>query len=176
MNPMGGAFSKKLLTGDDADDVVLLSVAAPHVDEHEARRLEELQAVRGLDGDPPPGEYWYLISTPWLLAWLKFASANKGETGVPAPLPGPIDNSVLLMSGSKTGPTCGGDAVPGLERVRDYRGVNRRVWDTLVRFYGGGPVISRPSVDIYGGDEEVAAATAIQSRFKGQLGREFNIG
>ena len=78
---MGGAFSKKLLTGDDADDVVLLSVA-PHVDEHEARRLEELQAVRGLDGDPPPGEYWYLISTPWLLAWLKFASANKGETGV----------------------------------------------------------------------------------------------
>ena len=44
---MGRTFSKKLLTVDDADDVVLLSVAAPHVDEHEARRLEELQAVRG---------------------------------------------------------------------------------------------------------------------------------
>ena len=112
------------------------------MDLYESRRAEELRAVRDLDGDPWLGEDWYLISTGWLLAWLKFASGHGGA-GAMAPLPGPIDNTVLLLSAS-----CTREPLPGLVRVQDCRGVNRRVWDMLVLFYGGGPAIPRPVVDI----------------------------
>ena len=56
------------------------------------------------------------------------------------PDPGPISNHELLENG---------DVKPGLRQEHDYRGVNLLVWRHLVEFYGGGPQIRRPIVDIY---------------------------
>jgi hypothetical protein len=38
---------------------------------------------------------------------------------------------------------------PNLKFNVDYRGVNKRVWDILIKTYGGGPAIVRDSADIY---------------------------
>lgn len=35
---------------------------------------------------------------------------------------------------------------------RDYRGVNKEVWNMLHRIYGGGPAIIREFLDIYSDD------------------------
>jgi hypothetical protein len=39
-----------------------------------------------------------------------------------------------------------------LEVNKDYRGVNREVWEQLLQIYGGGPAIVREDLDIYSND------------------------
>ena len=34
----------------------------------------------------------------------------------------------------------------------DYRGVNKEVWELLHKLYGGGPMIARNALNIYGKD------------------------
>lgn len=48
----------------------------------------------------------------------------------------------------------------GLQLNRDYRGVNREVWQIFHRMYGGGPIIVREDLDIYSKDlqNEIASS------------------
>lgn len=39
-----------------------------------------------------------------------------------------------------------------LELNKHYRGVNKDVWQLLHKIYGGGPVVVREELDIYGQD------------------------
>lgn len=40
----------------------------------------------------------------------------------------------------------------GLELNKQYRGVNKEVWQIFHRMYGGGPIIVREDLDIYSKD------------------------
>merc|ERR1719506_668080 len=95
-------------------------------------RQEELDFIRLNDADN--AQVWFLVDVEWLLGW---KSWTKGD----APPPGPVDNSRLLNSS--------GRPRNGLEVVRDYRGVNYRMWTFWVSRYGGGPEVRRKELNLY---------------------------
>jgi ubiquitin carboxyl-terminal hydrolase 20/33 len=100
-----------------------------------ARRKREEKDIQALDTSKIElGEFWYLISSEWLVSWGQF----KSGTGAP---PGPISNDHLMR-----------DNEPRLNLLRGahYRGVNRNVWQYFYRIYGGGPMLVRKSINIYG--------------------------
>ena len=100
---------------------------------HCVRRRRE---IRSLDTKVLTDEhnYWYLIDAAWLKAWHRFI--NGGD------LPPPISNHRLMRSD--------GSLRPGLRKIRDYRGVNKRVYKYFEEKYGGGPMMVREAIDIYG--------------------------
>lgn len=83
------------------------------------RRYLERQIIYG--SDTCAGTVFYAVSERWLSQWRRFVS---GATERP---PGRIDNSAVDLATST--------------RLRDYRCVNRAVWEELLRIYGGGPEI-----------------------------------
>ncbi len=101
-----------------------------------------------------PDESWYLINSQWLRRWSDF-SHNKG------PLPGPIDNWILLEKN--------GTPKPKLVRSTHYRGVVKEVWDYFHQLYGGGPVICRQVIDIYSRPVVIGKTVAIDSNGDGDI-------
>ena len=129
----------------------------------EERREKEKQLISNKDSVTPPEniDTWYIVDSEWLKDWKMFVSNRKSSTQVAAPRmslkpgvgildPGPISNSRLVSKQKNN------DFAPteGLERGRDYRGVNEEVWNALHQIYGGGPVIRRYKLDVYS-DEPV---------------------
>lgn len=103
--------------------------------EVEARRRREERDVQALDTSTiAAGELWYLISSDWLIQWSQFKSGA-------AALPGPISNDQLMQSST--------EPRPNLVRGTHYRGINQKVWDYFYKIYGGGPIITRSSINIY---------------------------
>ena len=100
------------------------------------KALDEAAAREGCKTDP-----FYMIEGKWLQEWRRFVT-DEGER------PGPITNENLLEP-SATDPSV---MVPreGLVKARDYRGLHQRVWQGLLELYGGGPIIARSTMDIYG--------------------------
>ncbi|CAG8561287.1 10397_t:CDS:10 [Rhizophagus irregularis] len=87
----------------------------------EQRRRKEDEDIRKIDTNSiKRGEYWFLISAPWLLR---------------SP-PGPIDNYHFLNE-------------DGSPKVGMERGINERVWSYFEHVYGGGPVCVRNAIDLY---------------------------
>lgn len=76
---------------------------------------------------------WYLLECSWLTKWKAFVRGG--------PLPGPIDNARLL--GIDNSP------LPGLQKVKHYRGVDAIQWFFWYERYGGGPAIVRSELNIY---------------------------
>lgn len=100
-----------------------------------ARRSEERKQINQLDRTYiTAGEVWYIITDKWLKQWMDFARSD-------GPQPGPIDNSILLMTN--------GEPKAKLKVSIHYRGVVKEVWDYFHQHYGGGPIITRPVIDIY---------------------------
>ncbi|KAF4700913.1 hypothetical protein FOZ63_001940, partial [Perkinsus olseni] len=83
----------------------------------------------------PQGDTYYIVSTKWINSWKHFISEGKG-------LPGPISNNVLFRDDLKT-------LLPRLVRSRDYRGINQTIWSFWLARYGGGPLVTRLTLDIY---------------------------
>ncbi len=101
------------------------------------RRFREDEEIQALDTSSiGEGESWYLIESNWLHQW------NSFKTGVQGP-PGPISNHRLFKSSSAL------VLRDHLSRGIHYRGVNERVWNYFYGIYGGGPVIKRPTINIY---------------------------
>ena len=82
------------------------------------------------------GQMWYIIDKVWLSSWHQCVS-NESQ----GPTPGPISNHTLLDNE--------GNALPNLEKGKDYSGVNAATWSFFHRVYGGGPAIPRFPLDIY---------------------------
>ncbi|CAB4473877.1 unnamed protein product [Rhizophagus irregularis] len=100
----------------------------------EQRRRKEDEDIRKIDTNSiKRGEYWFLISAPWLLSWHYFKSGGSP--------PGPIDNYHFLNED--------GSPKVGMERGINYRGINERVWSYFEHVYGGGPVCVRNAIDLY---------------------------
>lgn len=90
----------------------------------------DTQANRQAADDP-----FFLIHSPWLQQWRAFVSAG-------GPRPGPITNHLLFEPDGRT-------LLPNLARLDHYRALHGLVWNELQAIYGGGPIIKRPTVDIY---------------------------
>jgi len=103
-----------------------------------ARRTSEKDAVGKRDRPSlAPGEYWCLMDSQWIEKWKDYI--QRETTNVP---PGPISNDRLLDP--KTGLP-----KPHLSRSTDYRGVVPAIWSYFHEIYGGGPLLARPTLDIY---------------------------
>jgi hypothetical protein len=105
------------------------------------RRCEDVDVMTLDSSSISEGEFWYLIGSSWLKLWQDFKSAG--------PPPGAISNNRLFRASS------GGKSAEKLEvrtnliRGEHYRGINEKVCNYLYNIYGGGPVLKRPSIDIY---------------------------
>jgi hypothetical protein len=121
------------------------------ISELSRRRQVELQLISELDTGNAVST-WYLINAEWITQWKSFVfnkpspypeqnSPNK-EVGVLPP--SPICNNRLFIDPSN--PVI---LRPQLQVVSNYRGVNERVWNAYLKFYGGGPAIVRKKLNIY---------------------------
>jgi ubiquitin carboxyl-terminal hydrolase 20/33 len=118
--------------------------------ELEERRCTEAAAISELDTrqiNSERGEQWHLIDTHWLNEFLAFRDGRQRNP------PGPITNDRLVIED--------GQPRVGLRRGVNYRAVNPQVWDYLFGRYGGGPVIKRNTIDIYGPSNEGSGRRAI---------------
>ena len=105
--------------------------------DHAARRQEEKDIVTRYDAlIQPPGEPWMLIDSKWLEHWRGYAIDHTVDDP-----PGPISNCRLVGHDSRT--------IPGLHRVKDYRGINHKTWHYFHSRYGGGPAICRSEICLY---------------------------
>jgi hypothetical protein len=132
------------------------------------RRKKEKQLILDRDLDNASEKpLWFMISSEWLNQWKSFVSnkisshlkvenkvenVRKSENSKIGILPpGPISNDDLfikLVDGKEIQTVIR----EGLELNKDYRGVNREVWQIFHRMYGGGPIIVRDDLDIYARD------------------------
>ena len=115
-----------------------------------------------------------MISNDWLYRWKCFVS-NKVSSQSASPSsedqakfmrrsanqrlgflpPGPISNECLFIKvSSDQSPALPNniEVKQGLQLNKDYRGVNRDVWQLFHRIYGGGPLVVREELDIYSTD------------------------
>ena len=105
------------------NDLETCSECAEESQALERRRRKEASELAALDTtEISPGRHWYVISQNWLSQWLRFRSG--GDV-----IPGPIDNSDLLLPSDDSPPR----PRPGLVRGRHYRGVNEAVWMYLFK-------------------------------------------
>ena len=120
----------------------------PVVDSHQGALCEPCQlpilrkqerariaAVDALAAKQSLNDPFFLIHSPWLQQWRAFVSAG-------GPRPGAISNHLLFESDGAT-------LLAGLKRADHYRALHGLVWSELQTIYGGGPVIQRPTVDLY---------------------------
>ncbi len=82
-----------------------------------------------------PMDECYVLSAAWLAKWLDFAMKKKPL------MPGPIPNNTLLNFDNTL--------LPNVKPKVDYRPVNKAVWEYLFKLYGGGPVITFKSKNVY---------------------------
>jgi ubiquitin carboxyl-terminal hydrolase 20/33 len=86
------------------------------------------------DGEMKEEEVSFVVPVPWIEKWQKFASGQSDE------IPGPIDNTTLLVSTEKT--TTG--EVPWKRNIKKgihFRLLDPLIWDYLYKIYGGGPIL-----------------------------------
>ncbi len=99
-----------------------------HPKQHSAKK--EFVYVSGQDSKQfHVGDSCYIISSTWHSAWADFVT-NK--TRYP---PGPINNKVLFLFNGDSFRT-------DLKPKKDYRPINKAVWEFYFRKYGGGPTIT----------------------------------
>lgn len=93
---------------------------------------EELAFVANLESKTiSGGEEFYLISVDWLSDWLKFA---KGTAGVSS-FNRKIDNTMLIDPQNEF-------RLRATARFKkEYRAIDKEVWEFYFQRYGGGPVI-----------------------------------
>ena len=94
---------------------------------------------------------WFIINSEWLSDWKMFVNNKRWDnaygarrsknTNVGILDPGPITNNILLDKDN--------NPLEGLSRGKQYRGVNKYVWQQLYNTYGGGPVLRRNEINIY---------------------------
>ncbi|KAK2958079.1 putative NLR Family CARD Domain Containing protein [Blattamonas nauphoetae] len=108
---------------------------APAADEYAERRQHERDMLYG--ADTVHSNWWCLIDEHWLAKWRLFVSQNSTS-----PPPGPITNHRLVNPVTN-------DPHPGMIKLYDYRGVSPQVWKLFHDIYGGGPEISRRTIDLY---------------------------
>jgi hypothetical protein len=119
--------------------------SSTEINEIQMRRELEMAWINRLDEDQEPNE-WFLINAEWVNAWKSFVlnkspRARLSQSPVGVLPPGPINNWTLLKEN--------GELKPGLKPAVHYRAINRKVWETYVFIYTGGPEIVKKSLKIY---------------------------
>jgi len=109
----------------------------PFIRRQEKARIQRVDEIASRQSTDDP---FYLIHSPWLQQWRAFVMTG-------GPRPGPITNHLLLQPDGAT-------VLPNLKRGEHYRALHGLVWQELWQIYGGGPVIRRPTLDIYGANQQ----------------------
>jgi len=117
------------------------------------KQAEAVAALMKQHGTMKEGQKWTLIASRWLEAWVnhtkckafwQYRPDEKSTGGFPAP--DAIDNSPL-----KAPPRPGAGDTPdsivqirlNAQEIRDFFYVPKPVWEVLVSWYGGGPLVER---------------------------------
>jgi ubiquitin C-terminal hydrolase len=117
---------------------------ACHVEKLALARRRQIERQNILQVDTKEGEdVWFIMSEVWLDRWRKFIHNEGPSDGTNRGIlpPGPIDNARLLNKEGKP--------IRNLVARTHYRCVNNKVWNFLVKVYGGGPCLMRRDLDIY---------------------------
>jgi len=87
---------------------------------------------------------YYLVAAPWLKVWKKYIDYQSGSktssrvSAIDAEEPGTINNSALLDED--------GELKKTVYENDDFEVLNEELWNTIVKWYGGGPVIARKCI------------------------------
>ncbi|CAE7224827.1 L [Symbiodinium necroappetens] len=96
------------------------------------RAAEEYEFVTKCD--TKHSEVYYLLCSQWLQQWKDFIRTKTSP-------PGAISNHNLVGAD--------GCPKPNKQPIKDYRGVNEKVWKFWLSRYGGGPEIKRQKLELY---------------------------
>jgi hypothetical protein len=117
---------------------------ACHIEKLALARRRQVERQNILQVDTKEGEdVWFIMSEVWLDRWRKFIHNDGPSDGTNRGIlpPGPIDNARLLNKEGKP--------IRNLVARTHYRCVNNKVWNFLLKVYGGGPCLMRRDLDIY---------------------------
>ncbi|XP_042025033.1 ubiquitin carboxyl-terminal hydrolase 9-like isoform X1 [Salvia splendens] len=135
------------------------SIETPCTPEEERRIIEEL--TDKAEANLREGNLYYVVSSRWFMAWQRyigkieddypFDSSSVGPSSVASSCtkdrPGPIDNTDLVINEVK-------DKDEDLQLHRtlqeghDYELVPEEVWERLLKWYKGGPVLKRKMISV----------------------------
>jgi hypothetical protein len=80
------------------------------------------------------GDDWYLVAVKWWVAWKDYVHYDGVPSEIPA-YPGPVDNHSLVNDKN--------EIHADVSERNDFVLVSAPVWNMLLSWYGGGPVICR---------------------------------
>ncbi|KAH6792580.1 ubiquitin-specific protease 9 [Perilla frutescens var. hirtella] len=135
------------------------SMEMPCTPEEERRIVEELTAKA--EANLREGNLYYVISSRWFMAWQRYIGKIEDDypfyshsVGPPSVAtsnakdrPGPMDNSGIVMNGVEN-KNEDLQLLRNLEERRDYVLVPEEVWEMLLKWYKGGPVLQRKMISI----------------------------
>ncbi|KAK4423195.1 Ubiquitin carboxyl-terminal hydrolase 10 [Sesamum alatum] len=135
------------------------SLELPCKPEEEKRIVQEL--TDKAEANLREGNLYYVVSSRWFMAWQRYT--GKIEDGYPFEghsiesqsvtpsnvegRPGPIDNSDIVVDGVENKDD-GPQLLRTLEEGRDYVLVPQEVWEKLLKWYKGGPVLPRKMISV----------------------------
>ncbi|KAG6405437.1 hypothetical protein SASPL_133026 [Salvia splendens] len=132
------------------------SMVIPCTPEEERRIVEELTAKA--EANLREGNSYYVISTRWFMAWQRyigkiengypFDSNSVGHPSVAKDRPGPIDNSDLIVNEIVKDKDEDLLLHRTLQEGHDYELVPEEVWERLLKWYKGGPVLQRTMISV----------------------------
>ncbi|CAN0121574.1 unnamed protein product, partial [Hapterophycus canaliculatus] len=97
------------------------------------------------------GDVWAVLDKKWWQRWQLYTGCHEVALQAgdpPAPHPGPIDNSDLVLDAGTPGTVPGTGRRLRLRRVRGFHFVviPQEAWIALHAWYGGGPALPRALV------------------------------
>ncbi|KAI3453300.1 hypothetical protein Pfo_009963 [Paulownia fortunei] len=135
------------------------SIELPCKPEEEKMIVQELTAKA--EANLREGNLYYVISSRWFMAWQRYTGKIEGdhpfdghsiESQSLAPSqtedrPGPINNSEIVVNG-RDNKDDDPQLLRTLEEGRDYVLVPQEVWEKLLKWYNGGPVLPRKMISV----------------------------
>ncbi|KAK4400238.1 Ubiquitin carboxyl-terminal hydrolase 10 [Sesamum angolense] len=131
--------------------------------EEEKRIVQEL--TDKAEANLRDGNLYYVVSSRWFMAWQRYTGkiedgyqfeghSIESQSATPSNVegrPGPIDNNDIVVNGAEN-KDGGPQLLRTLEEGRDYVLVPQEVWEKLLKWYKGGPVLPRKMISV--GDQQ----------------------
>ncbi|KAL0372890.1 UNVERIFIED_CONTAM: Ubiquitin carboxyl-terminal hydrolase 10 [Sesamum calycinum] len=131
--------------------------------EEEKRIVQEL--TDKAEANLRDGNLYYVVSSRWFMAWQRYTGkiedgyqfeghSIESQSARPSNVegrPGPIDNNDIVVNGAEN-KDGGPQLLRTLEEGRDYVLVPQEVWEKLLKWYKGGPVLPRKMISV--GDQQ----------------------
>ncbi|XP_011070400.1 ubiquitin carboxyl-terminal hydrolase 10 [Sesamum indicum] len=135
------------------------SLELPCKPEEEKRIVQEL--TDKAEANLREGNLYYVVSSRWFKAWQRYTGkiedgypfeghSTESQSATPSNIegrPGPIDNNDIVVNEVENKDD-GPQLLRTLEEGRDYVLVPQEVWQKLLKWYKGGPVLPRKMISV----------------------------